>query len=363
MRWRARRRAHLAGVVALCGSTATVGACGGDPPGAGGPAAAPAVARAGAAAATAPALVDPPASWAGSAAAVIYGATRDGRTDLYLTGPDGAERKVVDGPSSEVQPRPAPDGRQVVFHARSGDAPYGLFRATPTAPGVSADAGAPGPSVTVEPLAVEDGVHALGGVWSPDGASLAYFSTRGEAPPAEGTLPGHIWLRELATGADRRITREPLPGPLGPSGWWPDGGSVLAARPFDGQLDLVRIDVATGTEIRLTDDPTGEYGATVSHDGRRVAFHAETDDSAQIVVLDLATGGRRALTAGPGWRYGPVWSPDDAWLLITASGPAGEQYDVVALRVADGAEVPVAATDDDERYGAWVVRGSPWVVR
>jgi Tol biopolymer transport system component len=320
---------------------AMVAACGGDAgdPGASAAAAAP--------------------TWGGSAPLVMYGATRQGRTDLYVADPDGHERRVVGGELSEVQPRLAPDGLHLIFHARNPGAPYGLYRATPGAP----DTGAPPPPPSVEPLVVEEGAHALGGVWSPDGESLAYFSTRGEAPPTDGGLPGHIWIRHLATGADRRLTVEPLTGTLGPSDWSPDGGWVLAARPFDGQLDVVRIDVATGAEERLTRDLAGEYGAAYSHDGRRVAFHAETEDSAWITVLDLDSGERRALTSGPGWRYSPVWSPDDAWLLVTAVAAGGEQTDVVAIRVNDGLMVPVAASDEDERYGAWVPRESPWVKR
>lgn len=314
-------------------TVALIAACGGDARDPGDTAAAPAA----------------PPTWAESAPLVIYGATRAGRTDLYVSDPDGNERRVIDGEASEVQPRLAPDGLQLIFHARSPGAPYGLYRATPETP--------------VEPVVVEADTYDLGGVWSPDGRSLAYFSTRGEAPPTDGGLPGHIWIRDLATGADRRLTAEPLPGTLGPSDWSPDGAWILAARPFDGQLDVVRIEVATGAEERLTDDPAGEYGAAFSNGGRRIAFHAETDDSAQIVVLDLASGERRTLTSGPGWRYSPVWSPDDAWLLVSFLAPGAEQTDVVALRVADGLVVPVAATGEDERYGAWVPRESPWAKR
>lgn len=299
-------------------------------------------------------------TWGASAPLVIYGATRGGRTDLYVTDPAGTERPVVNGDPSEVQPRLSPDGLQLLFHARNPGAPYGLYRATAGAP---ADSGAPESPPSIEPLVVEEGVHALGGVWSPDGTSLAYFSTRGEAPPTDGGLPGHIWIRASATGVERRLTVAPLPGTLGPSDWSPDGAWILAARPFDGQLDVVRIDVATGAEERLTHDPAGEYGAAYSHDGRRVAFHAESGDSAQIVVLDLASGERRVLTSGPGGRYSPAWSPDDRWLLVSAMAPGADQTDVVAIRVDDGFVVPVAATADDERYGAWVPRESPWAKR
>lgn len=282
--------------------------------------------------------------WSPGSAAVVFGGTREGRVDLLIRTPDGSERALVAGEAQEVGPRFAPDGRRLLFHARTATSPYHLYLATPEG---------------VEALVAEEGVHAIGGVWSPDGSRVAYFSDRGEAPAAGG-LPGHIWLRDLASGEDRRLTREPVAGTLGPSDWSTDGRWVLLARPFDGQLDVVRLEVETGEEERLTRHSADEYGAAFSSDGRFIAFHADTGEESRIVVLEVETGERRVLTEGSLRRYSPVWSPDDAWLLVNAEGVGGGQYDLVAVRVADGAEAPVVATAEDERYGAWLPEGSPW---
>jgi len=49
----------------------------------------------------------------------------------------------------------------------------------------------------------------------------------------------------------------------------------------------------------------------------------------------------------------PRWSPDDTWLLFTVQGTGENDYDVGAVRLADGQLRPVIVTPDDEREGDW----------
>ena len=189
-------------------------------------------------------------------------------------------------------------------------------------------------------------------VWSPDGGQLAFMSTRGFELGSLGPFPGHIYVLSLDSQALEPVTREPLTSSLGPSDWSADGARLLLARVSDQAPDIYELDLTTGAERRLTDSPQGEYSPRYSHSGQLIAFHSESDDSAQIVVLDLQTGELRAVTAGPGLRYYPKWSPNDEWLLFTASDD-GQQYDLRAVRVSDGATIELVATAEDEREGEW----------
>lgn len=288
-----------------------------------------------------------PPPWSIDTAPVLFGATRAGRVDLWRYDPVARDTVMVrGGDASEVGPRLDPSGTRLLYHERTSGVPFALLLATED---------------TTRVLRASTG-HDLGGVWSPDGTAVAYFSSRDLEAGDLGEFPGHVWVIDLATGRERRITDVPLPSSLGPTDWSPDGRWLLAARRFDGQLDLVRIDVATGAEERLTSHPDDEYSAVWSSDGERIAFHAESDTASQVVILDVVTGRRRELTRGGGWRYAPSWSPDDTWLLVTASDD-GEQYDVVAVHVADGREQGVVVTAEDERYGIWIPPGSPWTGR
>lgn len=303
-----------------------------------------------------------PASWSPETAPLVLGATRDGRTDLYVHDPrTGRTTAVVWTERVEVGPVPSPDGRRLAYHARTETEPYHLYLADLEEGRASPDGGSE--TVRITPLRSEEGTHFIGAVWSPEGREVAYFSNRGLRPGPDGPFPGHVYAVEVETGRERRLTRTPLEGTLGPSDWSADGRFILMSRRFEGHLDLVRLDVETGAEERITRDPNDEYSARWSHDGSRIAFHVEDGSGARVVVLDLATGERRRVTREEGWWYAPSWSPDDAWLLISAAGRDGVDYDVVAVRVEDGHVVRLVDTPEDERYAAWIDGESPWALR
>lgn len=190
-------------------------------------------------------------------------------------------------------------------------------------------------------------------VWSPDGGRLAFMSTRGFELGTIGPFPGHLYVTDLADGALRMLTRTPLTSSLGPSDWSADGASVLMARVVDGRPTVFVLDVEGGAERRLTHGDAGEYSAVFSHAGDRIAFHSDSGDESQIVVADLRGGTREALTSGPGLRYNPRWSPDDRWILFSASED-GRQYDVKAVRLENGFVLDLVATPEDEREGEWL---------
>ncbi|MBI4714810.1 MAG: PD40 domain-containing protein, partial [Nitrospirae bacterium] len=135
-------------------------------------------------------------------------------------------------------------------------------------------------------------------VLSPDGTQLAYHSRR------EGE--DGIYLRNLRTGEERRVGRGYWPS------WSPDGRTVAFQRFTDGEKhDLFTVDVETGWETRLTDDPHDNLYPAWSPDGSRVAYTSGREGRYQIVVKDLwgavpeavVTGGSRA-------AFKPAWSPD-----------------------------------------------------
>ena len=70
-------------------------------------------------------------------------------------------------------------------------------------------------------------------------------------------------------------------------------------------------------------------------------------------MSDLGGDNQRRVTSGPGFRYSPRWSPDDWWLMLSASDD-GRQYDIRAVRIEDGAVVDLVSTPEDEREGRWI---------
>ncbi len=281
----------------------------------------------------------PVTAWSIDSARVVFTGHRNGNADIYLRVPGAAAPVRLTGdPSGNNFGRFAPDGRTLAFQSRRSGAidiyvmhaDGGLLNLTDH------------PAYDVLPA------------WAPDGERLAFMSTRGYALGSAGPFPGHLYVVDADGGNLEQITRAPLTSSLGPQDWTPDGRGILLSRDVDGSLDLFQLDVETGEESRLTSDAADEYGGAFSHDGSRIAFHAEAGGVSRIVVMKRDGTDRRTITPGAGLRYGPRWSPDDVWLLYTVEGTGETDYDLEAVRVADGQVVPIVVTPEDEREGDWV---------
>lgn len=281
------------------------------------------------------------AVWSIDTANVLFTATRNGLSDLYVLGRQTGEvRRVTAFGTAEGganAPRVSPDGSMIAFQLRRGT-DYEVY--VMDLDGGQRENVSMHPDFDVNPA------------WSPDGARLAFMSTRGFELGGIGPFPGHIYARALGSDSLEQVARQPLTSSFGPSDWSPDGGTILIARDDDEGTNVYALDIATGNEVRLTSGEGAKYSATYSHSGDRIAFHAEADGVSQIVVLDLLTREVRVVTDGPGLRYSPQWSPDDSWLMFSGSED-GLQYDVRAVRVSDGQVIDIVATPEDEREGQW----------
>jgi Tol biopolymer transport system component len=200
---------------------------------------------------------------------------------------DGAQARPVVGIGS---PALSPDGGQVVFRALNdlylmpvGGKPKAL---------------------------IQDGYWKCDPAWSPDGKTLAYSTDRA------GSL--QIWLRDLASGSERQLTRH---AGAALSGAWSRDGRQLAFLDQTGSLHTV--EVGSGA-IRQVFGAIWEPGKpTWSLDGKTLALAAFKPYSAryreglsEILTVDVATGGATYQPHAPhkslGTRGddGPVWSPD-----------------------------------------------------
>jgi TolB protein len=280
-------------------------------------------------------------AWSIDSARVVFSGNRDGNRDVYLLVPGTAQPvRLTSDPSVDNFGRFAPDGSTLAFQSgRTGAIDIYVMNAD----------GAGLVNLTDHPA------YDVLPAWAPDGRRLAFMSTRGFELGSVGPFPGHLYVVDADGGNLQQITRTPLTSSLGPQDWTPDGRGILLSRRVDGSLDLFLLNVATGEEARLTSDPANEYGGAFSHDGSLIAFHVEADGVSRIVVTGRDGTARRTITPGPGLRYGPRWSPDDAWLLYTVQGRSETDWDLEAVRVADGQVVPIVVTPEDEREADWVV--------
>jgi Tol biopolymer transport system component len=157
--------------------------------------------------------------------------------------------------------------------------------------------------------------------WSPDGSRLAYVAEAGGFR--------QLFVRTLATGEERRITREPRDD-IQPA-WSPDGRRLAFVRAAadSGKLEpsdlngwyfeggeIWSVDLASGGESRLV---ANAFGPAYSPDGARLAFDAAWAGPRRIWMADATGLNPRQLTTDSSEAVihaDPRWSPDGRRLVF-----------------------------------------------
>jgi len=271
--------------------------------------------------------------------------------EVYIMDANGDNaRAITEDPGLDDEADLSPDGTRVVFFSgRSGSALIYTMRTDGS---------------DLQELTQGDGGD-VSPRWSPDGSQIA-FSDAGNlvVMNADGTDMRTV-MRSVSASTGEACRVGSIVG-----GWSPDGGEIVyysAIISGEGNTFWIcTVDVETGEIDVLVSEPEGGLHAEPhwSPDGTKIVFRDDRETiegcsvsggvcNYEIFVLDLETGEEANLTNNPAFDIEPVWSPDGEWILF-ASDRDDSNFDLYIMR-ADGSDVQRILNDPDSKdsYPSW----------
>jgi len=182
--------------------------------------------------------------------------------------------------------------------------------------------------------------------WSPDGRMLAVAS---RWPTMSG-----IRISDAAGRALRMLTSDA--GDVSPT-WSPDGSHVAFIGHGDGQIWIIGAD-GSGRR-KVTSDTLLRSHLSWSPDGKEIASSAYDPAvccEGDIYALDLASGTQTRLTSGEANDQWPSWSPDGARITIVSTG-RGVGQEIWLLRP-DGTDLQRLTTGSYDNDPVWSPDGT-----
>lgn len=149
-------------------------------------------------------------------------------------------------------------------------------------------------------LTVSRGID-ISPVWNPrTGREIAFVSTRGGTPA--------IYIMDAEGTNVRRLIEEGGAGQHNPA-WSPDGQLIAFVwqRSASSSLDIYIHNLATGSNVQLTQNSRDNQKPTWSPDGRHIAFESSRGGTQQIYTM-LANGEKVRRLTQTGKNTAPAWS-------------------------------------------------------
>ncbi len=149
---------------------------------------------------------------------------------------------------------------------------------------------------------------------SPDGKSIA-FSAR-----------GWLWILDLESKRARRLT-DGAGMDFRPR-WSPDAGSLVFVRDDTRNTTLVRVDVASGSEDVLVQEPAILLDPIYSLDGRAILYASAQAGDLDLWRMELASGEKTRLTEAKGLELCPL-PVSEREIVFVSKAQAGDSVSVL----------------------------------
>lgn len=136
--------------------------------------------------------------------------------------------------------------------------------------------------------------------WSPDGARVAFWSTR------DGEW--EVWAMNADGTGVTRLTNSPRLLYAVPIVWSPDGRKMAFQTGYGDEIYVLKADGSSLVDV--TNNPAADGGPVWSPDGSKIAFWTNRDGNSEIYVINADGSNPVNLTNNPAADGAPAWSPD-----------------------------------------------------
>ena len=181
-------------------------------------------------------------------------------------------------------------------------------------------------------------------VWGPNNY-VVYESTR------DGNW--ELYLLDMITGAERRLTNNPA-SDLN-AYWSTDGTKLIFQSNRSGLWQIYQLDLATNAVTRLSDGSANDVDAVYSSDSRRIAFRSYRDgdgSKSALYLMDADGGNVQRISDVNGDATDQVWSTDDS--LIAYQSNLDGDLDIYVYQVNTGVTRKLTNNDIPDYAPTWL---------